>query len=165
MSQFHAAVFVLGYEPATSDTSDEESSSSTESVYSIGEISVISDCDNKNDLVISGCESENDDEEEKEGDSIENQPLESYIAVVQSPSKGYVLCIGNVDMNVRRNFQRISRTTKSYHFCHSYTAKNRVDSSKLPDGLPTGELSPDNILPCKNDVNMILKDFEILISR
>ena len=43
-------------------------------------------------------------------------------------------------MNVRRGFQRIDRTTESYHFCHAHATLNRVDTSELDDGPSSGIL-------------------------
>ena len=78
---------------------------------------------------------------------------------------GYVLVIDNVDMNVRRSDQRVDRTTQSYHYCHGYAVLNRVNSSPLGDHPPSGILSVDNVLPDKTDLESILADFEVLISR
>lgn len=113
-----------------------------------------------------------EDEIEDEIDSGEestvcqNELLEPLNMNVQSPScEGYVLCIDNIDMNTRPSFQRINKTTESYHFCHSYAAKCRLDTSRLQDGPPSGILSSEKILPCKDDIDMILRDFEVLVSR
>jgi len=46
---------------------------------------------------------------------------------------GYVIVIDNLDMNVRRSFQRIKWSTESMHFCHAYVVLNRFDTSGLED--------------------------------
>ena len=78
---------------------------------------------------------------------------------------GYVMVMDNVDMNVRRSFQRCDRTTASYHFCHVYGLLNRIDSSSLSDGPPSGNLSSDMILPNSSDLKRIMEDFAVLVSR
>ena len=62
---------------------------------------------------------------------------------------GYVMVMDNFDMNVQRIFQWCDRTTASYHFCHVYGLLNRIDSSNLSDGPPSGNLSSDMILHAK----------------
>ena len=123
---------------------------------------------------MSGCNDDNvDDDIEDENESgdegtaeNQNEPLEPASVDIPSPScEGYVLCIDNVDMNVRPSFQRVNRTTESYHFCHAYAAKCRLNTSGLQDGLPSGTLSSKKVLPCKNDIDNIQKDFEVLVSR
>ena len=78
---------------------------------------------------------------------------------------GYTLVIDNIDMNVRRSFQRLDRTTKSYHFCHGYALLNRVSSTLLPDGPQLRALSPQLILPNQTDLEVVLSDFVVLVSR
>jgi len=66
-------------------------------------------------------------------------------------SFGYVGVIDNVDMNIRRSYQRCDRTTASYHFCHGYAVLNRIDTSNLSDGPPSGTLSVEQLLPNSSD--------------
>ena len=68
-----------------------------------------------------------------------------------SESFGYVGVIDNVDMNIRRSYQRCDRTTASYHFCHGYAVLNRIDTSNLSDGPPSGTLSVEQLLPNSSD--------------
>ena len=84
---------------------------------------------------------------------------------VSQNSFGYVHVIDNVDMNVRRSFQRSDRTTRSYHFCHAYAVLNRIDTSTLSDGPPSGTLSTEDILPSSNDLFVIIEDFIELMKR
>ena len=76
-----------------------------------------------------------------------------------------MMVMDNVDMNVRRSFQRCDRTTTSYHFCHVYGLLNRIDSSSLSDGPPSGNLSSDMVLPNSSDLKRIMGDFAVLVSR
>jgi len=78
---------------------------------------------------------------------------------------GYSLVIDNIDMNVRRSYQRLGQTTQSYHFCHGYAALNRVNSTALSDESGSGILSPEFILPSQADLESILNDFAVLVSR
>ena len=78
---------------------------------------------------------------------------------------GYVIVIDNLDMNVRRSFQRIDRSTESIHFCHAFAVLNRFDTSGLEDGPPSGVLSYEVVLPDMSDLQVILNDFEVLVSR
>ena len=78
---------------------------------------------------------------------------------------GYVLVIDNLNMNVRRSFQRINRSTESIHFCHAYAVLNRFDTSGLEDGPPSGVLSYEVVLPNMTDLQQILNDFKVLVSR
>ena len=68
-------------------------------------------------------------------------------------------------MNVRRSFQRLDRTTQSYHFCHVFAALNRVDSAMLEDGSPSGVISLESVLPSKEDLEKVMEDFNVLVSR
>jgi len=73
--------------------------------------------------------------------------------------------IDNLDMNVRRSFQRINRSTESLHFCHAFAMLNRFDTSGLEDRSPSGVLSYEVILPDMSDLQVILNDFKVLVSR
>jgi len=78
---------------------------------------------------------------------------------------GYVLAIDNLDMNVRRSFQRVDRTTQSMHLCHAFAALNRIDTSGLEDGSISGILSPAAVFPNEQDLQILIDDFKVLISR
>jgi len=98
----------------------------------------------------------------------DEQPCEQAVNLeptVSADHFGHVLVMDNIDMNVRRSFQRSDRTTKSYHFCHAYALQNRINTSTLSDGLPSGTLSIEAILPSNNDLLKIMEDFAVLISR
>ena len=61
-------------------------------------------------------------------------------------------------MNARRSFQRLDRTTKSYHFFHGYAVINRVSSTILPDQFPTEILSPESILLGQAELDIVISD-------
>lgn len=152
---------------AEPDEDDNDAYSSCSTVYTVGDISVITG-DNNDDIACI-----DDIEDEEEGDVIMNldesgpdETLnESENADQSSACPGYVLVIDNIDMNVRRSNQRVDRTTQSYHYCHGYAVKNRVNSTPLADHAPSGTLSVDNVLPNKADLESILDDFKVIISR
>ena len=91
--------------------------------------------------------------------------LQQSNSVTSADSFGYVEVIDNIDFNVRRSFQRIDRSTLSYHFCHAYAVRNRINTSILPDGPPSGVLTCDAILPSKDDLNRVIDDITVLVSR
>ena len=78
---------------------------------------------------------------------------------------GYVLVMDNNDLNVRRSFQRIDRSTQSYHFCHAYAVQNQINTSVLSNGPPSGVLSYDAILPSEDDLKRVTDDFKVIVSR
>ena len=89
--------------------------------------------------------------------------VEANEAIVRNP--GFVLVIDNIDLNVRRSEQRIDHTTLSYHFCHTFALLNRVNSTPLEDTPLSGVLSLDQVLPTQKDLDAILKEFQIFVSR
>ena len=86
-------------------------------------------------------------------------------SVASADSFGYVLVMDNIDLNVRRSFQRVDRSTQSYHFCHAYAVWNRINTSVLSDGPPSGVLSYDATLPSENDLKRVTDDFKVIVSR
>lgn len=98
-------------------------------------------------------------------EAVEVELVEPAARSAASESFGYVLVMDNIDMNIRRSFQRSDRTTASYHFCHTYGLLNRINTSTLSDGPPSGTLSTEAILPNSTDLNVIMEDFAVLVSR
>lgn len=166
--------------------SDDEDSYTTD--YSVGDISLFSECEEGNDTQemeeVEEVETDNFDgegeNEEEDAYSHEQEPssvtTETHKPMVLEPTTvvysslpthnfGYVLVIDNIDMNVRRSFQRCDCTTKSYHFCHAFAVENRLDTSVLSDGAPTGMLSSEALLPSSNDLQRLTEDFTVLVSR
>jgi len=94
-------------------------------------------------------------------------PMESMTdtTIVDADIYGYVLVIDNLDMNVRRSFQRVDRATQSMHLCHAFAALNRIDTSGLQDRAMSGILSPAVVLPNAQDLQMLFNDFKVFISR
>ena len=91
--------------------------------------------------------------------------LQQSSSVTSADGFGYVEVIDNIDINLRRSFQRIDRSTLSYHFCHAYAVRNRINTSVLPDGPPSGVLTCDAILPSKDDLKRVMDDITVLVSR
>ena len=179
--------------------SDDDSSNTTD--YSVGDISLFSECesiasdstDEHNNLeeitelpqtelnvdIIEEQDLMSVDEQETnemngEADSsrslvtTESRQDTSQLDLQQSNSAdsfGYVEVIDNIDFNVRRSFQRIDRSTRSYHFCHAYAVRNRINTSILSDGPPSGVLTCDAILPSKDDLKRVMDDITVLVSR
>ena len=175
---------LFGCEIMLETDSDDDTCSTCSSVYTVGDVSIITEED---DLDVLSVEDNEEDEEgvvtEEEGvvteeggvvteeevvtevtDASEDMPG-AQSENVTSGCPGFGVVIDNVDINVRRSHQRIGRTTQSYHFCHGYAVLNRVDSTKLLDRLPSGALSVDLILPNESDIDSILDDFIVLAAR
>ena len=95
----------------------------------------------------------------------ETRELNNETSATPKDSFGYVLVIDNIDINVRRSYQRIDRSTESFHFCHAYAVLNRINTTVLSDAPSSGELSVDSILPGQDDLKKITDDFTVLVSR
>ena len=95
----------------------------------------------------------------------ETSELNNETSATPKDSFGYVLVIDNIDINVRRSYQRIDRSTESFHFCHAYAVLNRINTTVLSDAPSSGELSVDSILPGQDDLKKITDDFTVLVSR
>ena len=83
----------------------------------------------------------------------------------ESGPLGFTIIGDNIDKNFRPSYQRQDRQTKSLHYFHSYAAKNRVDVSSLSDAKPSAVLSVESFLPTQEDLDNLMRDFEILTSR
>ena len=97
--------------------------------------------------------------------TLEESEENGSVSADHSVCPGFTIVIDNIDMNVRRSDQRVDRTTNSYHYCHGYAVMNRVNSTLLSDHPPSGILSVEDVLPNKTDLDRILGDFEVFISR
>ena len=144
--------------------------SSSSSTYSVGDISSITgassdDIARLDDIQEGDYECEDFDEIDVSEDTVSQSAGEITQEQRWLTSPGYILVIDNVDINVRRSYQRVGSTTTSYHLCHGYAAQNRVHSTKLADGPPSGTLTIDDVLPSINDLESSLNDFEVLVSR
>ena len=53
----------------------------------------------------------------------------------------------------------------SLNYCHSCTTQNCVDISELSDEPAGAELSPSTIPPTGSDLNDLLCEFQVLVSR
>ena len=175
---------LAGCDALTEHDVDDDTHSTCSTVYSAGDVSQITE-NNSNDIAcIEDIEDELIEDEDLDTNSDDVTPGESEESLNRpdyayrsfclicpgstcpGPTcPGYVLIIDNVDMNIRRSNQRVDRTTQSYHYCHGYAVLNRVDSTQLADHPPSGVLSVDDVLPSKVDLESILSDFEVIISR
>ena len=122
---------------------------------------MISD-DNNNSLYL---EDQEDAEETRVSTEQISDVQDSLSEFDDTSYPGFVLVIDNIDLNVRRSEQRVDHTTQSYHFCHAYALLNRVESTQLPDQKPSGTLSLELILPSQKDLDNIMEDFTVLVSR
>ena len=77
----------------------------------------------------------------------------------------YKLVGDNLDKNVRRSFQRMDRTTKSLHYFHTYGVRDRVSIAGMSFQPCQQFVSADLILPSSSDLNVLKRDFIILVSR
>lgn len=160
------SVYKLFPECCSEDEGDVNSTCST--VYSIGDVSIIT---NKSNDVSCIDDIEDDDfclpmdSGEDDESRIENTDQPLLLEARPSICPGYTLVIDNVDMNIRRSEQRMGWTTKSYHYCHVYAVKNRIDTTSFPDGPPAGVLSIEHVLPNKVDLDKILDEFKVIVSR
>ena len=78
---------------------------------------------------------------------------------------GFVIVGDNIDKNVRPSFQRGDFQSESWHCFHSYAVANRVDVTHLSNNTPSAIVTSDSVLPTKDDLLEIYKDFEVLVSR
>ena len=78
---------------------------------------------------------------------------------------GFVIVGDNINKNVRPLFQRGDFQTESWHCFHSYAVANRVDVIHLSNNTPSVIVTSDSVLPTKDDLLEIYKDFEVLVSR
>lgn len=95
------------------------------------------------------------------------QPITSH-PEIPSVWCGFTIVGDNIDKTVRQRHQLIDRTTQSLHYFNSYAVRDRVDFSSLDDRCP--DVSVDNItaeclLPSQKDMQDMLSNFEILLSR
>ena len=144
------------------DDDDDDAYSSCSTVYTVGDVSVITE-DYDDDIA---CLDDIQDDKDVSTDLDEPSSSSESNNTDQSMNcNGYVMVIDNIDMNIRRSFQRVDRTTQSYHYCHGYAVRNRVNSTPLADHPPSGYLSVEKVLPNEVDLQSILDDFKVLISR
>jgi len=78
---------------------------------------------------------------------------------------GFKLVKDNIDKNICPSFQRNDRQTKSYHYCHAFALKDRIDLSSCLDTKPDSSIDPFCLLPTPDDLEQLKKNFIILVSR
>ena len=80
--------------------------------------------------------------------------------------QGYKIVGDNIDKNVRASYQRLDRTTLSFHHFHAYAVLDRVDFSGLSDVIPPqAEVDSLICLPSKDYITLLKRDVSTLISR
>ena len=73
-----------------------------------------------------------------------------------------LLCTG------KRRHQTLDRTTKSLHYFNSYAVADRVNFSTMSERKPDVAFDDDlviSLLPCDNDLQQLLRNFEVHVSR
>ena len=88
-------------------------------------------------------------------------PLDS-----ERPTRLFYKIVGdNIDKNVRPSFQRMDMTTRSLHYFHSYTVQDRINTTDM-SGEPNKQLtSAESLLPTAAELEKVLGDFKVLVSR
>ena len=155
-----------------SEDEGDDAHSTCSTVYSVGDVSLVTNDEDDDVACIKDIEDEEldfpmDSEENEDETESTTEPLDKSPLLEARPGgcPGYTLVIDNIDMNIRRSEQRMGRTTKSYHYCHGYAVKNRVNSTSLTDGPPSGVLSAEKVLPSKIDMDKIMDEFKVIVSR
>ena len=109
------------------------------------------------------------------GDQLNNlfrdtsQSIQITHSTATSPSpflekwEGYKLVGDNIDKNFRASYQRIDRSTQSFHYFHVYTV---LDFSGLSDVVPgASTVDPSSLVTSDADLSHVKQDMSILISR
>ena len=85
------------------------------------------------------------------------------------PWCGFKLVGDNLDKTIRRRHQLVNRTTVSLHYFNSFAIRDRIDLSAFDENRPDISLdtstSAECLLPTKEDLTQLLKNFEVLIGR
>lgn len=92
---------------------------------------------------------------------------EETTRTVSRVCNSYKIVIDNLDKNFRASYQRIDRTTQSFHCVHAYAVLDRVDFSGLSDRI-TGIQTPvdlNSLLPNTADLASVEEHLKVLISR
>jgi len=109
--------------------------------------------------------------QEQNNISSQVSPEDQISASIQDPSSatlwtGFKLVKDNIDKNIRPSFQRGNHQTKSYHYCHVFAVKDRVDLSSYSDTKPDcSRVDPFCLLPSTDDLAKLKENFAVLISR
>lgn len=92
--------------------------------------------------------------------------VDTTIAINSRVCNGYKIVLDNFDRNIRASYQRIDRTTESFHCVHFYAALDRIDFSGFSDMLPTQkQVDLNSLLPTAAEVDIVKEHFATLISR
>ena len=91
------------------------------------------------------------------------QPVSSQTSTHHNP--GYKMVVDNIDKNVKPQHMRLDSQTKSLHFVHIYSVKNRIDFSSLSRLPKTGKMCVYDILPSTEDYQKLKENLSILVAR
>lgn len=155
----------------TSDLEDDEESISAPTFSPMSAFSE-GGSDSEDDI----SEEEQDEEAAEESYStpaLQERDCEETVATSRSTVnsgteiwKGFKIVGDNIDKTVRASFQRIERSTQSFHYFHVYATLDRVDFSGLSDVSPSKSvIDPLSFLPSDEDVALVKRDMSVLISR
>ena len=90
----------------------------------------------------------------------------STSAINSQVCNGYKVVVDNFDRNIRASYQRIDRTTESFHCVHFYAALDRIDFSGLSDTAPTQiQVDLNCLLPTETEICTIKEHFTVIIER
>ena len=79
---------------------------------------------------------------------------------------GYAIIGDDIDKNVWPSYQQQDCTMQSLHYFYFYSIKNCINIFELSDKHPSFiDISPTNIFPSQLDVKMLIKEYDILISK
>ncbi len=134
-------------------------------VYLLHHIALLSEIDElsefSNDEMEESAELSNDDNSGDTSRMSSSEPTST-----QCSWKGFKLVGDNIDRTFRASFQRMDRTTQSFHFFHVYSVLDRIDCSCLSDDPPKQDkIDPLSLLPSEDNYEMLKRDISILISR
>ena len=80
----------------------------------------------------------------------------------------YKLVGDNIDKTVRPRHETLKHHNQSLHYFQSYAVRDRVDLGLFSDELPQADpstFSPELLLPSQEDLDCMLKNFTILVTR
>ncbi len=170
------------------DVADDEESIPAPPFSPLSDISAFDDSTSDWSDVGNGEEEGSDKEQDQEGSLLElssddNDQLSNLTSGTDQSSRiaqstvasqssflerweGYKLVGDNIDKNFRASYQRVDRTTQSFHYFHVYAVLDRVDFSGLSDVVPgTSTVDPISLMPSDADLSSVKRDMSILISR
>lgn len=116
-----------------------------------------------------GTSSSNDDASSSSDLSFSDifGPSKSY-APTSSSLPTYKLVGDNIDKNIKPQDMRLDHQTKSLHYFHVYSVRDRIDLTEYDDQEPSPDISSisiDSVLPSANDDSALRTNYSILIAQ